>query len=430
MKLKLLKYGIVACFLFCLILPNQSSAASDKVKPIISGAGNKILFIGNSFNSMSGVTAKDNIDGIVTKNIKVSGTVNTKKAGSYKLTYMVSDKAKNKTIVIRTITVKKDTVKPTISGAINNTIYIGNSFSALAGVTAKDNADGNITKSIKVSGSVNIKKRGNYKLTYTVSDRAKNKATVTRTITVKKDSIKPSISGAANKTISLGTSFSTMAGVTAKDNVDGNITKSIKVSGSINLKKAGVYKITYTVSDKAKNTSVVTRIITVLDKIRPEISGIQDTQIYLGNNFNALAGVSASDNNDGNLTSTIKAVGSVDVNKAGIYVLTYSVTDKSGNTSSVQRKVTVIDNIKPVITGTQDKQINFNEAFDPLAGVSASDNNDGDLTSSIKVAGSVSINKAGIYMLTYSVTDKSGNTSSVQRKVTVIDNIKPVITGT
>ncbi|OCA84614.1 immunoglobulin-like domain-containing protein [Bacillus sp. FJAT-27986] len=155
--------------------PVLAKADADTVKPTISGTTNKTIYIGPSFNPISGVTAKDNVDGNITKNIKVSGSVNTKKVGTYKLVYSVSDKAQNKATATRTITVKKDTTKPTLSGATNKTIYIGYSFNPLTGVTAKDNADGTITKNIKVSGSVNTKKAGSYKLTYTVSDKAKNK---------------------------------------------------------------------------------------------------------------------------------------------------------------------------------------------------------------------------------------------------------------
>jgi hypothetical protein len=401
----------------------------DTVKPAISGAANKTIYIGSSFNPLAGVTANDNADGNITKNIKVSGAVNTKKAGSYKLTYSVSDKAKNKATLTRTVTVKKDTVKPTISGASNKTIYVGSSFSPLAGLTAKDNADGNITKNIKVSGAVNTKKAGSYKLTYSVSDKAKNKTTVTRTITVRNDTTKPSISGASNKSITIGSSFNPLAGVTAKDNVDGNVTKSIKVSGAVNTKKAGNYKLTYSVSDKAKNTASITRTITVVDNVKPIITGAADVQLQVGETFNALDGISATDNNDGNLSSKIKVEGSVNVNKAGSYVLTYSVTDQSGNKASIQRKITVIDKVSPVLLGVQDIEIPFGQQFDPLAGISASDNSDGDLTSAISVNGTVTINKAGSYVLTYSVADQSGNTVSTKRTVTVIDNINPVILG-
>ncbi|UKS55696.1 immunoglobulin-like domain-containing protein [Exiguobacterium acetylicum] len=430
MKVNIKNYFITTCLLaICSSIPTTAFAASDTVKPSISGATNTTVYLGASFNTLAGVTAKDNIDGNITKKIKVSGSVNVKKTGTYKLTYTVSDKAKNKRVVTRAVKVKKDTVNPSISGATNKTIYIGSSFNNLTGIVAKDNADGVITKNIKVSGKVNTKKTGTYKLIYTVLDKAKNKTTVTRTIIVKKDTTKPVISGASNKKIYVNSSFNALTGIIAKDNVDGNITQNIKVSGKVNTKKTGIYKLTYTVSDKAKNKTVVTRTITIIDNIKPIISGAKDVQINFGDKFNALTGVSASDNNDGNITSSIRITGSVNVNKAGTYVLTYKVSDKSGNVTSIKRKVTVIDKILPVFSGIKDIQINFGQEFNPLTGISASDNSDGDITSTIQVSGSVDVNKAGTYSLTYSVTDQSGNIVSTTRTVIVIDNIKPVISG-
>ena len=430
MKANIKNYFITACLLaVCSSVPNTAFAASDTVKPSISGATNTTVYLGASFNVLSGVTAKDNVDGNITKKIKVSGSVNVKKTGTYKLTYTVSDKAKNKRIITRSVKVKKDTMKPSILGATNKTIYIGSSFNNLTGIVAKDNADGIITKNIKVSGKVNTKKTGTYKLIYTVADKAKNKTTVTRTIIVKKDTTKPVISGASNKKIYVNSSFNALTGVFAKDNVDGNITKNIKVSGKVNTKKTGIYKLTYTVSDKAKNKTVVTRTITIIDNIKPLISGAEDVQINFGDKFNALTGVSASDNNDGDLTSSIRITGSVNINKAGTYILTYTVSDKSGNVTFIKRKVTVIDKISPIFSGIKDIQINFGQEFNPLTGISASDNSDGDITSTIQVSGSVDVNKAGTYSLTYSVTDQSGNVVSTTRTVIVIDNIKPVISG-
>ena len=54
-----------------------------------------------------GATATDNEDGSLTSKIKMTGTVNTKKAGTYTITYSVSDKAGNRTEVTRTVVVEK-----------------------------------------------------------------------------------------------------------------------------------------------------------------------------------------------------------------------------------------------------------------------------------------------------------------------------------
>jgi hypothetical protein len=58
-------------------------------------------------------------------------------------------------------------------------------------------------------------------------------------------------------------------------------------------------------------------------------------------------GATASDNLDGDITSFIIVVGSVDPNTVGDYTLTYGVADESMLTASVVRNITVVDNIPP-----------------------------------------------------------------------------------
>lgn len=161
-----------------------------------------------------------------------------------------------------TIVTVVDKTLPVITGTKNTTINVGSSFSAKTGVKAIDNADGDITKSIKLSGEFNRKKIGIYTVLYKVQDKAGNKTIVKRTITVK-DQSKPKITGAENTSIKKNTSFNSKKGVTAKDNIDGNITNKITVTGTINTKKVGTYTLTYTVIDKAGNKTVVKRKITV-----------------------------------------------------------------------------------------------------------------------------------------------------------------------
>ncbi|PWG58915.1 hypothetical protein DF200_10325 [Bifidobacterium catulorum] len=83
----------------------------------------------------------------------------------------------------------KDTTKPVISGADNVSFKAGKSFNPRAGVTARDNRDGNITAKIQISGTVDTNKVGIYRLVYTVADKAGNKATVTRTVTVRNPNV-------------------------------------------------------------------------------------------------------------------------------------------------------------------------------------------------------------------------------------------------
>lgn len=78
------------------------------------------------------------------------------------------------------------------------------------------------------------------------------------------------------------------------------------------------------------------------------------------------------------------------------------------------------DQTKPQITLPSNNQVSVGEAFDPMAGVSATDDVDGDLTSAITISGSVNNAAVGSYSLTYSVSDAAGNTATVTRTVTVV----------
>ena len=79
-----------------------------------------------------------------------------------------------------------------------------------------------------------------------------------------KDTVSPEISGATAISIAAGgTLFDQMAGITASDDVDGDLTSSILVTGSLDINLAGVYSLTYQVSDQAGNQTTVIRQITV-----------------------------------------------------------------------------------------------------------------------------------------------------------------------
>ena len=160
----------------------------------------------------------------------------------------------------------------------------------------------------------------------------------------------------------------------------------------------------------------------------PVINGAEDKTIKVGESFDERAGVTAYDEEDGNLTNKIVINGSVNTNKAGEYTLTYKVTDSDGNTTTATRKITVKSNEKPVINGAEDKTIKVGENFDAREGVTAYDEEDGNLINKIVINGSVNTNKAGKYTLTYQVTDNDRNTTKVKRIITVKSNTFKVFT--
>ncbi|MFF2497115.1 immunoglobulin-like domain-containing protein [Peribacillus sp. NPDC058075] len=235
-------------------ISNSPSIVKDTDKPVISGAAGKSIPFNSTFNPKTGIKAKDDKDGDLTSAIRVEGKVDTKKVGTYNLTYTVADKAGNIAKVTRKITVY-DQVKPVISGTGNKSIKLNSSFNPITKVSAKDNVDGNMTSKIIVTGTVNTKKKGTYTLKYTIIDSSKNTATVTRKITI--DGTKPVISGANSKTVGHYSTFNPKSGVSAKDNLDGSLTSKVKITGTVNTNKKGTYTLTYTVTDKSKNKAEV-----------------------------------------------------------------------------------------------------------------------------------------------------------------------------
>ncbi|MDR4022142.1 immunoglobulin-like domain-containing protein, partial [Bifidobacterium sp.] len=68
-------------------------------------------------------------------------------------------------------------------------------------------------------------------------------------------------------TITVGSKFDSMAGVTADDSIDGDLTDGIKVEGTVDAGKVGDYKLVYSVSNSRGKTTTFTRTVHVQKKV-------------------------------------------------------------------------------------------------------------------------------------------------------------------
>jgi hypothetical protein len=137
-------------------------------------------------------------------------------------------------------------------------------------------------------------------------------------------------------------------------------------------------------------------------------------------------GATASDDSDGDISDSIIIGGdAVDTSTPGTYLLTYDVNDTAGNAATqVIRRVVVNDTTPPeiVLLGENPVEINLSVCgtfIEP--GAAASDNVDGDISENIVIGGdSVDTRTPGTYILTYDVSDASGNEATqITRKVVV-----------
>ncbi|PCI10248.1 MAG: hypothetical protein COB71_13055, partial [Thiotrichales bacterium] len=335
-----------------------------------------------------------------------------------------------------------DTIAPVITllGANPLDLSMGDTYDD-PGATAADNVDGDITTNIAVAGdTVDTATVGTYMVTYDVSDGAGNAALqVTRTVNVSvpvTDNVPPEITllGANPLNLLVGGSYAD-PGATALDNVDGDITGNIVVAGTtVNTAVEGTYLVTYDVSDAAGNAALqVTRTVSVSvnDVAPPEITllGENPLNLMVGATYTD-PGATALDNVDGDITSNIVVAGDT-VNTAveGTYLVTYNVSDAAENAAPQFTRTVNVDGTLPVITllGAAPLDLSVGDTYtDP--GATASDDIDGDITSSIVVAGAtVDTATVGNYVVTYDVSDSAGN-SAVQLTRTVnVVNDPPVI---
>lgn len=197
-------------------------------------------------------------------------------------------------------------------------------------------------------------------------------------------------------------------------NVFKDYTKDVKVLGKVDTKKVGKYKINY-VLNYGMLILKKTKTVNVVDKKNPVITLEGNTDITLcpGCKYEE-EGFSATDEYDGDLTDKV-------VKEQLEDKIVYTVEDSSKNKVSVERKIKEEDKEAPVITlnGYENVTIYKGNVY-VEEGASATDNCDGDITSLIETSGSVDNTKVGVYEITYTVKDKSGNTASVKRKVSVI----------
>ncbi|MEN8885398.1 MAG: immunoglobulin-like domain-containing protein [Winogradskyella sp.] len=252
-----------------------------------------------------------------------------------------------------------DTEAPVISlnGASTLSLELGENYTEL-GATATDNIDGDLTSSIVIAGdTVDTNTVGSYLVTYNVSDATGNIATeVIRTVVVNADATAPIITliGASVVNLNVGDTYNEL-GATATDNLDGDISANILITGFLDTAIAGTYFVNYNVSDSSGNAaSQVTRTINVAADTSPPVIvlvGAATLNLVVGDAYNEL-GATATDNLDGNLTNSIVIAGNVNTNIIGSYTVTYNVSDTADNAAAeVIRTVNVSDPSSGCVSG-------------------------------------------------------------------------------
>ena len=193
---------------------------------------------------------------------------------------------------------------------------------------------------------------------------------------------------------------------------------------------AGRYRVKATVAEDDTHASAKTR-----DWKEFTISKA-DPAYTAPNNLTAVVGQTLADVplTDG---FTWKDDPTTSVGNAGTktFKATYTPTDTDNYNTVNDIEITLTVNPKmetlnavPVITA-EDKTLTVGDTFNPLDGVTASDKEDGVITGKIEViSNNVDTSKAGLYSVTYKVTDKDGASAKKSINVVVKEKTAPPTT--
>lgn len=248
------------------------------------------------------------------------------------------------------------------------------------------------------------------------------------------DTIKPvlALNGASVMSVEIHKPY-VDPGVTAIDNLEGDISAKYQIVGAVDTSRVGPNFVSYIVSDLYGNVSdTVKRLVFVeLNRSGPTItlkgSPIVRTEV---NRSYIDSGSVALDNTGADISNQVIVSGYVDTSRLGSYTLTYRITDAFGLSATALRTVIVRDTTKPVIMPAPGKSNPYIQEvgtfFDPLKAVVVKDNYNTNLFPSY--SGLVDVNNVGRYYVVYDARDLSGNIADeFILTVDVKDTVPPTI---
>ncbi len=203
---------------------------------VILAAGGTYLFM---YNKKSTIKYENEIKEISKQNSMAIIDYKEEVGNSTTWTY---EDLENK-LIDKTKLVKGTEIKITIN---NEVFKEGDTYTFVIGETKID---------------IYLNKTYTYKVFKEETEVIENKKEIVITI---KDTVAPVLEGVKNQTITVGDNLDLLKGITAKDEVDGDV--EVKVEGEVDIKKAGTYKVKVYAEDKSGNRAEQEMTVTVKKK--------------------------------------------------------------------------------------------------------------------------------------------------------------------
>ena len=202
-----------------------------------------------------------------------------------------------------------------------------------------------------------------------------------------------------------------LAGVTALDPQDGDLTDRIIVGGISKLISKDTAKVTFMVFDSDDNMGKLVRYIRYTDYHRPQFSIVKPLAFSSTKEVSLLDRLKAEDVVDGDVSSRIRVSTLASTDNSDVYDITIQVTNSMGDTAWLKLPVLVqeTDPLRPVIELSsyliyQDVGSSF-DAMSYVSGLTVAGS--AEAVSKVSVSSNVDTSVAGTYRVMYSYSSGS-----------------------
>ncbi|MGA3277428.1 bacterial Ig-like domain-containing protein [Lactiplantibacillus pentosus] len=392
------------------------------------------LYAHGVWNPESVVINATDVDGttVEASKIKCSGTVDMTTPGDYKLTYSFTDSLGHEQSTSTMVTVLENHASINVD---NNSgkLYAHGIWNPDSVVVTAVDVDGNAVENtkIKISGTVDVTKAGDYELIYSFKDILGHEQSTSTTVTVLENQAAISADNNSGTLYANGIWDPESVVVTATD-VDGTTVGDarIKRSGTVDVTKAGDYELIYSFKDILGNEQSTSAMVTVLENHASIDVDNNSGTLYANGIWNPDSIVITAIDVDGATieASKIKRSGTVDMTTPGAYELIYSFMDSLGHEQSTSTTVTVLENHALIDVDNNSGKLYAHGVWNPDSIVVKAIDVDGATVeaSKIKHSGTVDMDTPGAYELIYSFMDSLGHEQNTSTTVTVLANLADI----
>lgn len=360
-------------------------------------------------------------------------TVNTSVVRTYTIKYKVHFPTYSLTSTHAIQFVIVDLIPPTIMQVPSFRIPIGSKMPDLKeGLIIRDNYDPIEKLQVTIyAQEVLLTRIGKYPVRYQIKDVSGNLCEGIGHVEIY-DPIPPEIIMKKSLTIGYGETFRISDFMTIRDNVD--LLPDILLDDSeVDYGKIGSYPVLITVTDQSGNQTRLIETLTIIDmkppvivfKTMPKVIAVHthpDRKTLLDFIF------AIRDDVDPLTMDDIEILHDIQWEIVGTYAVYYTLSDQSGNTVTTKLNVVVSDLEAPRIWLTEPLVFDvFSPEPNLLSRIDVFDNYASKSSIQVKMTGSFKMQVTGLYPVTFTATDPSGNITQLFTHVEILDRIPPQV---